>query len=117
MKFFLSILLVALVSFAACLYLPWWSIAAAGFLVAVAIPQRPFASFLAGFLGAFLLWVILSAITSSANGHVLAQKIAQLILKTGSPWLLIAVTGLLGGLVAGLGALTGSFIRRPAAQQ
>lgn len=56
MKFFVSLLLTALLSFAACLYLPWWSIALAAFLVAALVPQKPFRSFLAGFAALFLLW-------------------------------------------------------------
>ena len=55
MKFFVSLLLTALLSFAACLYLPWWSIALAAFLVAALVPQKPFRSFLAGFAALFLL--------------------------------------------------------------
>ena len=56
MKFFVSLILTAFLSFGACLYLPWWSIAIASFLVAALIPQRPGKAFLAGFTALFLLW-------------------------------------------------------------
>ena len=56
MKFFVSLLLTALLSFAAGLYLPWWSIAIAAFIVAALIPQSAVKSFLTGFTALFLLW-------------------------------------------------------------
>ena len=111
MKFFISLILIAALSFAACLYLPWWMIAVAGFIVALVIPQGAGRSFLAGFLAVFLLWGGLSFWMSSANDHLLAHKISPLIIKTDNPILLIIITGVLGGIVAGFGALTGSFIR------
>jgi len=113
MKFFISIILIALTSFAVCLYLPWWSITIVALVVAIIIPQKPLVSFFAGFIAVFLLWLILSFIISNANDHILAQKVSMLILKSSNPALLILITGFIGGIVAGLGALTGSFIRRP----
>ena len=112
MKFFIAILLTALLSFAACLFLPWWVIAVTGFAVAFAIPQHAGLSFLAGFLALFFLWVGLSFWMSAANNHLLAHKISLLFLKADNPFLLVAVTGLIGGLVAGFGSLTGRLTRK-----
>ncbi len=112
MRFFISVLLIALLSFAACLYLPWWVIAIVSFIVAVGIPVGAGKSFLAGFIAIFFLWLIMSFFISNANNHLLAHKVAILILKGDSPYLLMIVTGLIGGLVAGLGSLTGSLLRR-----
>ena len=112
MKFFISIILIALLSLAACLYLPWWSIAIVAFIVAAAIPQKPFKAFLAGFTALFLLWGSLSFYISSSNNHLLAHKVSLLILKTDSLYLLIITTALIGALVAGLAALSGSFVRK-----
>jgi len=112
MKFIVSIILIALLSFAACLYLPWWSIAVVACIVAAAIPQGAGRSFLSGFIGVFLLWSGLSFWISSNNNHLLAHKVSVLILKMDSPYLLILATALIGGIVAGLGALSGSFLRK-----
>ena len=112
MKFITSIILIALLSFAACIYLPWWSIAIVALIVAALIPQSAGMSFLTGFLALFLLWGLLSFWISSPNDHVLAHKISLIILKIDSPYLLMAVTGLIGGIVAGLAAMTASFIRK-----
>ena len=68
MKFIISLLLTALLSFAAGLYLPWWSIAVCAFIVSALIFQQPFKAFLAGFAGVFLLWFIFSwSIDSSTS--------------------------------------------------
>ncbi len=112
MKFIVSILLIALLSVAACLYLPWWSIAFAAFIVSALIPQHPGKSFLTGFIALLLLWGSLSWYISSNNTHLLAHKVSMIILKTDSPFLLIAATTLIGALVAGLAALSGSYVRR-----
>jgi hypothetical protein len=112
MKFIVSIILIALLSFAACLYFPWWSIAIVAFIVTALIPQWPGMSFLTGFLALFLLWGILSFWVSSSNDDILAHKVSLLILKIDSPYLLMFATALIGGLVAGLAAMTGSFIRK-----
>jgi hypothetical protein len=112
MKFTISILLTAVLSFATCLYLPWWSIAIVAFVVALAIPNKPSVSFITGFLGLFLLWSLLAFYISTNNNDLLAHKVSLLILKMDSPLLLIIVTGLIGGLVAGFSALTASYTRK-----
>ena len=112
MKFISSLLLTALLSFAACLYLPWWSIAIAAFIVAALIPQHAGKAFLTGFLALFLLWGGLSFWISNNNEHLLAHKVSVLILKTDSPYRLILATALIGALVAGFAAMSGSFLRK-----
>ena len=112
MKFIVSILLIALLSVAACLYLPWWSIAIVAFIVATSIPQKPWKSFLTGFISLFLLWGSLSWYISSNNEHLLAHKVSMIILKKDNPYSLMLVTALMGSLVAGFAALTGSYARK-----
>lgn len=111
MKFILSVLLIMLFSFCACLFFPWWSIAVVAFLVSLFLPQRPFPSFLSGFISLFLLWGSLSLWISVKNGHILAHRVSILIFKTDSPYLLIIVTALIGAIVAGFAALTASFAK------
>ncbi|MES2430834.1 MAG: hypothetical protein V4556_07835 [Bacteroidota bacterium] len=112
MKFIVTIILIALLSFAACLYLPWWSIAIVAFIVAVAIPQRPINAFFTGFIALFLLWGIIAFVISNSNGDVLAHKISLLILKMDNPVLLIAATALIGALVGAFASLAGSYVRK-----
>jgi hypothetical protein len=111
MKFIVSILLMALLSFALGLYLPWWSLALVAFVVAALIHQRAGKAFLSGFLALFLLWGILAFIIDANNDHVLSVKVAELLPLGGSSLLLILVTALIAGLVGGLAAMAGSYVR------
>lgn len=100
-----------LLSFCACLYFPWWSIAIVAFLVAALIRQTPLVSFFSGFTALFLLWGIMSFWISSNNNDILAHKVSLLIFKADNTFLLIFSTALIGALVAGLAALTAGFLR------
>ncbi len=113
MKFIISLILIALISFALCTVFPWWSIAPAAFLVSVLIPQKASVAFLSGFLALFILWGGYAFYISNINDHILAHKISVLILKNDQPFVLIAITALIGGLVAGLPAFAGSLLRKP----
>ena len=110
MKFILATLLTALLSFLAGLYFPWWSIAIVAFLVALVMGQFIGRSFLAGFLGIFLLWTVVSLWIDIKNEHILSHKIAQVFPLGGSSVLLILITAFIGALVAGFAAMSGASV-------
>ena len=112
MKFLVSLILIALLSFAVCLFLPWWVIAIVSFVVLLVIPQRPGFAFLCGFLSLFILWGTLSFWISDGNEHLLAKKMSVVILKTSNPYFLILATACIGAIVSGFAALAGSLVRR-----
>ncbi len=112
MKFFISTILIAALSFAACLYFPWWVIAIAGFVVAFAIPQKAGLAFLSGFIALFVLWAGMSVYMSSANGNLFVHKMSILFLKVDNPTMLFILTGFIGGLVAGFGSLSGRLLKK-----
>jgi hypothetical protein len=112
MKMFISILLIGLLGFIAGLYMSWWGTALAAFLVSALIPQRPGPSFLSGFIAIFLLWGLLAWGIDMANGSILSVKIAQILPLGGSPYLLIAVTALVGALAGGSAALSASYLKK-----
>lgn len=112
MKFIISILLTALMGFAAALYFPWWSIAITSAVVAVTVHQRAWKAFVTGFTGMFLLWGGLAFFIDLQNEHILLNRVAELLFLKNSPFLLIIITGVVGGLVSGFAALTGSFARK-----
>jgi hypothetical protein len=114
MRFLLATLLTATFSFLAGLYTPWWSVAIVSFFVALLIKQRYGISFVSGLLGVFLCWAVLAWWIDSKNNSILSQKIAQLLPLGGSSFLLILVTGLVGGLAGGFGAMSGSSLRSAA---
>ncbi|MBK8710398.1 MAG: hypothetical protein IPL97_00710 [Niastella sp.] len=111
MKFITSLILTALLSYSACLFLPWWSIAIAAFLVALLISQKIGWAFLSGFLAVFILWFALSQYISSKNEDILAHKVSQIILQTDNPFMLILVTSFIGAVVAGLAAAAGASLK------
>ncbi len=111
MKFIASVLLTALLGFATCLYMDWWAIAIAAFIVSVCIHQKPLMAFLTGFIALFLLWGVLSWIIDIRNGQVLSQRVSAVLPFGGSVFLMILATAFIGALVAGLAAMAGSYLR------
>jgi hypothetical protein len=111
MKFFIAILLTALLGHAAPLYFPWWSFAITSFLVGIVIHQKSGKALVAGFFGIFLLFTIHTFILDYQNDHLLAKKVATILPLGGSSLAIILVTAFIGGLISGLAAISGSFAR------
>jgi hypothetical protein len=111
MKLLVAIILTALLAFVAGLYFTWWGLAVAAFLVSVFIHQRAGKAFLSGFLGVFILWGVLAWWIDTKNDGILSKRIAGLLKLGDNSMLLILITALIGALVAGLAAMTGSFLR------
>ena len=112
LKYILSIVVTALLAFVCGLYMPWWGIAIAAFLVSAAIPQKPTFSFFSGFLCVFLLWEVLAWWIDNKNNGILSQKVAAIFHLGSSSVLLIVITSIIGALVAGFAALAGTYLRR-----
>lgn len=88
-------------------FLPWWSIMVAGFVSALFFSLKRFSVFLVPFLAILLLWSVYCFWLSSGHDFIMAKKIAVLLPLDGNPYLLILVTGLIGGLAAGVAAILG----------
>jgi len=89
------------------LFFPWWSVMIAAIITAFIFPLKKASVFIIPFLAIALLWIIQSWLLSSANDYTLAKKIATLLPLGGNPLLLIIVTGIVGGLAAGIAAIFG----------
>jgi uncharacterized membrane protein YfcA len=113
MKNALAILTTAIVAAFLQWFLPWWLIvipcSVMGFFIG---EKKGSPAFLRGFFAIFLLWISYAFILSFQNDHLLANRMSLLILKIKSPLLLLIVSAFIGGLVGGLSAITGFFIRR-----
>ena len=116
MKLITAIILTALTGFIAGIlsFSPWWGFAITSFLVAVLVHQKGGKAFLSGFLGIFLLWAGLAFWMDTKNNGILSHKIAQILPLNGNSLLLILITGVVGGLVAGFAAMSGSYLRASA---
>jgi len=90
--------------------MPWWIVAVAGVLAGYFFPAPAGRSFGAGFAAGFLLWWGSALFFNSVNAGMLAGKMGALFegLQT---WQVLSATGILGGLLAGMGCLTGSLAR------
>lgn len=117
MKTIFGIISIAILSFALGIFLPWWSIAIASFVISFVLVQKPLIGFLSGFVAIFLLWGLDAYLISNHNGHILANRMSQVILKKENPYLLIIITAIIGGLVAAFASLSGSFLRSLINQQ
>lgn len=104
-------LLIALLSFVFQLFLPWWTIALVAFGIAFWKASSGVKAFFSGFLAILALWTIMSAFIHIRTGGVLSDKIASLFFLP-SPLLLIVITAIIGGLVGGMAALSGFFVRQ-----
>ena len=90
--------------------LPWWSIAVAAFLISLIISTKATSSFIAGFLAIGMLWFATAAINDMRTDSILTNRIAA-IFSLPSSFLLIVITAIIGGLVGGFAALTGTYLR------
>lgn len=110
MKFIVKLLLIAGSCYIAELFLPWWSVAICAFSVNLLIPTRGFNAFLSGFLGVGLLWLLFAWLIDWNTNSLLTSKVAE-VMRLNNTLLLVAVSGLVGGITGGLAALTGSLFR------
>jgi len=88
--------------------LPWWSVMVAGFLSGLFVPLKKLAIFLIPFLAITLFWVVYAYSLGSSNDFILAKKIAVLFPLEGNVNLLLLITGIVGGIAAGVSAILGN---------
>jgi len=92
-------------------FLPWWSVMLAAFISGAIVRLRNVSAFVVPFLAIAVFWMIYAWLLSSANDFILAKKIAVLLPLGGNAVLLILVTGVVGGLAAGIAAIFGNQCR------
>ncbi len=108
MKFIVQIVVIAVLGWLLTLFLPWWSIAVAGFAGGYAAKSN--ANFTAGFFAIAILWLLHASLIEMNASAPLTEKVAALLMVKNKT-LLFAVTSVIGGLVGGLSTLTGSLLR------
>src|SRR5690606_1717457 len=108
MRILVQIIGIVLLGYIAVTFLPWYSVAFVAMLMGYIVPSK--ASFIGGFLGVTALWGIKIFKVTSVAAAPLAEKVA-VILPVKELWLLVTVTLVIGGVVGGMAALTGSLLR------
>ena len=109
MKFLIQVALTALLSYVAAQFLPWWSLVICAAITAMALNLSKAAAFWGGFVAISLLWMLVATLIEVKTNAILSSKIGPLLGFQSSIWLIL-FTGLLGGIVGGLGALSGQQI-------
>lgn len=112
MKFALyTTVLIAALGALAFFQFPWWIVAPAGALAGFLFPQSAWKGYAAAFATGFALWYGVALVSDMANGQKLSNMIGTVFngLKGAH---LLGATGFMGGLLAGLGWLTGLFARQ-----
>ncbi len=92
------------------LFLPWWSVLLPALVFGAWLFNRGLTAFLTGLSAAGFAWFIHALYIHIANEAILSTRIADMI-QLGSPWVLLLLTFLIGGLLGGLGTLLGYQIK------
>lgn len=107
-NFLISTLLIAAIGFPLQLFFPWWSIAILAALLGFVLKfENSLWSYMAGFLGVALLWGIYAMYLDMGNAHILSTKMGNLFGKLSSSSMIL-LTALIGGIVGGFAAATGT---------
>lgn len=90
---------------------PWWSILIVGLVLGFAIPGPLINTFISGFLSGGFTWLYLAWKIDRDSEAFFSEKMVQLF-PFSDPNYLILLTGLIGGMVTGLGTLSGASFRQ-----
>jgi len=115
MRFLLAVLLTTVLALAATWWMPWWTLAVVAALIGFVV--RPRRAFWAGFLGVFLLWLVVGLVRDAPNDHILATRMAGVLPLRGQWWAYLLVSAVIGGLVGGMAGWCGAAFaprRKPA---
>src|ERR1044071_6758395 len=102
--------LIALLSFLIQLFLPWWSLAIVAFGCSFFLGKKAAQTFLIGFLACGLVWLLIALFIHFAKGDLMTNRIAVL-LSLPSSWLLYLISFLIAGIVGGLAAASGFYLK------
>ena len=111
MRYLLIVFFIALLAWLGQLWFPWWIVVAAAFLGGLLSGQRPATAFLSGFLAIAILWGGYALWYDAANEGILSARMARLFGELPA-WSMPVLSAILGGLLGGMGSLTGAFGRR-----
>ena len=92
-------------------FLPWWSVVLVCFVVGAMMNMNGWKSFLCGLIAIFLLWGLSAGWAFHHGSYIIANRMGDLLGGVGGVALMF-ITGILGGLVGGLGSMTGGYFRK-----
>lgn len=112
MKKLLKIVLLICCSWLLSYYVDWRFSYLLPFIFTLFVPnKRGVVDFIIGFISVFVVWLTASLIIDGGNNSILSTRLALLFGIANGPTLVV-FSGLLGGALGGLGALTGHFLNK-----
>jgi hypothetical protein len=104
-------LIIIIASFLLQMVLPWWLVIVISFATCGILGKTAKISFWHPFFAILCLWIGMALLKSIPNQHILATRIAEMLKVQFWP-LVLLITGLLGGLVAGISGFCGYHFRK-----
>lgn len=111
MKYWIHTLIVLILGFLLQLFLPWWILIFIAAISAFIMNQKVWLIVLFGFLGGLILWGGVSLYIDIENNQILSSRMGALFGGI-SPNLLIIVTSIVGGIIAGVASYFGISLRK-----
>lgn len=113
----IELILIAVVGLLAQLVLPWWSLAVVAFVICYLRSSSGGRAFVSGFAGTALVWLVYAFVIHTRTDGVFTGRMSELLFKTNTSALPLLVTALIGGLVGGLGGLSGYYVKQATGNQ
>jgi len=88
------------------LFMPWWSALIPAMVFGAWFIENSLSAFLIGFTAGGFAWFVQALYIHIANDAILSTRVAEM-LQLGSPWFVLLLTFLIGGILAGIGTLFG----------
>jgi ABC-type multidrug transport system fused ATPase/permease subunit len=104
-------IVILIASFLLQMVLPWWIIVVISFATCGLIGKTGKISFWFPFLAILLLWTGMALFKSLPNHHILASRVAEM-LGVKLWWLVLVISTVLGGIVAGVSGYCGYQFRK-----
>ena len=104
-------IVILILSFILQSFFPWWAVIVVSFATCGIIGKTGKISFWQPFFAILILWIGMALYKSFPNNHILANRVAEMFgLKV---WpAILAVSTLIGGLVAGISGFCGYHFRK-----
>lgn len=104
-------LIIVIASFLLQMVLPWWIVIVISFATCGILGKTSKISFWQPFLAILLLWIGMALFKSIPNNNILATRVAEMLSVKQWP-IVLAATGILGGLVSGICGFCGYQFRK-----
>jgi len=111
MKLILRTLLIGLAIYLLPGTFPWWMVMIISLVAGFALPGPALNVFISGFLGGGATWLLMAWQIDRNTNSFLTEKMVQLF-PFSDPFFLVILSGVVGGVIAALGSLSGASFRQ-----